>query len=255
MGINLNQLLNQLTENILPYEDIYYKNYISAYDKIKSLIELNSDFYYWKIATDIKVNIELSLNVIGKEFEKYEFNSFFIDNYNSKDESNLIIEKLKDFGLLTINFDGKGNIDISDDWDAEHVDSDSEEENEIGIVVDEFNTGDYLKSKIKNLGSPFYLSYHAYSGEFKTVCFLFNGKKLFKYESDNYDWFSTFKKLEIYKSIITEQLSSEEDSKYDLDSDTEPNDEYLQHEEGFELNYITHYHIGDNWELLAEKQI
>ena len=78
MGINLNQLLNQLTENILPYEDIYYKNYISAYDKIKSLIELNSDFYYWKIATDIKVNIELSLNVIGKEFEKYEFNSFYV---------------------------------------------------------------------------------------------------------------------------------------------------------------------------------
>ena len=45
MEITLNKLLNQLTDNILPDEDIYYKDYISAYEKIKLLKELNSDAY------------------------------------------------------------------------------------------------------------------------------------------------------------------------------------------------------------------
>jgi len=250
MDLTINVL--NLCNSIEPEIDINYDEFNVAYQNISNFKNKTDGTYWWELVTEINNSINSSQSVVGKTPENCSFNSFFIDNYDSTDESNLIIEKLKDFGLLTINFDGKGDIDISDDWDAEHVDFDSEEENEIDIVIDEFITGDYLKSKIKHLGSPFYLSFHAYSGEFKTVCFLFNGKKLFKYEGDNYDWFSTFKLLEIYKNIITDQLLYEEDSKYDLDSGTEPDDDYLQHEEGFELNYRTHYHIGENWKFLGE---
>ena len=95
--------------------------------------------------------------------------------------------------------------------------------------------------------TPFWLSIHTYNDAFVTKILYFNGKKLFKYDEDNYDWFDVIERLKIQKEIISKKIINKDDFEIDLDH-FEISDDYLSKNGPFDLDYITHLLIREFWE-------
>ena len=235
-----------LCNSIEPEIDINYDEFVIAYQNINNFNKKIDGTYWWEVASEIYNSINSSLSVVGKTPENCSFDSFAINDYKENEKYDILL-KMSKLNLLEISDDGFVTINDTN-WDPEYNDCDTEDEKQEFVdLISEFMDGDFFKQNLDCIKTPFWLSIHTYNDAFVTKILYFNGKKLFKYDEDNYDWFDVIERLKIQKEIISKKIINKNDFEIDLDN-FEISDDYLSKNGPFDLDYITHLLIREFWE-------